>query len=57
MRLILSLSAPRPGEIAWDDLATEAFDPVEAAPADVEHDTPLWFFYTSGTTGRPRRRC
>ncbi|UPG74826.1 acyl-CoA synthetase (plasmid) [Roseomonas gilardii subsp. gilardii] len=23
-------------------------------PADVEHDDPCWFFYTSGTTGRPK---
>jgi acyl-CoA synthetase (AMP-forming)/AMP-acid ligase II len=22
--------------------------------ADVEHDNPCWFFYTSGTTGRPK---
>ncbi|MGI4950604.1 MAG: acyl-CoA synthetase [Janthinobacterium lividum] len=27
----------------------------EAAPvADVEHDDPCWFFFTSGTTGRPK---
>ena len=24
------------------------------APADVEHDDPCWFFFTSGTTGRPK---
>ena len=24
------------------------------AEADVEYDDPLWFFYTSGTTGRPK---
>ncbi|MDE8350179.1 MAG: AMP-binding protein, partial [Acidocella sp.] len=24
------------------------------ATADVEHDTPCWFFFTSGTTGRPK---
>ncbi|WP_245504705.1 acyl-CoA synthetase [Aquabacter spiritensis] len=23
-------------------------------PADVEHDDPCWFFFTSGTTGRPK---
>mgnify|MGYP002778057002 CR=1 FL=1 len=27
---------------------------VAAAPADVETDSPLWYFYTSGTTGRPK---
>ncbi|MFC6792927.1 acyl-CoA synthetase [Methylobacterium komagatae] len=27
----------------------------QAAPvADVEHDDPCWFFFTSGTTGRPK---
>lgn len=25
-----------------------------AGTADVEHDDPCWFFYTSGTTGRPK---
>ncbi|MCX7382004.1 MAG: acyl-CoA synthetase [Alphaproteobacteria bacterium] len=25
-----------------------------AALADVEHDDPCWFFFTSGTTGRPK---
>lgn len=25
-----------------------------AATADVEHDDPCWFFFTSGTTGRPK---
>ncbi|MGU3469034.1 acyl-CoA synthetase [Methylobacterium sp. C33D] len=25
-----------------------------AAAADVEHDDPCWFFFTSGTTGRPK---
>jgi fatty-acyl-CoA synthase len=23
-------------------------------PAEVEHDDPCWFFFTSGTTGRPK---
>lgn len=26
----------------------------KAAVADVEHDDPCWFFFTSGTTGRPK---
>src|ERR1700761_4716141 len=28
--------------------------PLEAEPAEVEYDDTLWFFYTSGTTGRPK---
>jgi fatty-acyl-CoA synthase len=54
LRLLLSTGVPRAGETAWDALASEPFEPAEAVPADVEHDTPLWFFYTSGTTGRPK---
>ncbi len=30
----------------------------EAPPmADVEYDDPCWFFFTSGTTGRPKAAC
>ena len=28
--------------------------PRSARPADVDRDHPAWFFYTSGTTGRPK---
>jgi fatty-acyl-CoA synthase len=36
---------------AWDALQTHA--PLDH-PADVDRDDPCWFFYTSGTTGRPK---
>jgi acyl-CoA synthetase (AMP-forming)/AMP-acid ligase II len=36
----------------WERLATS--DTPLARPADVAHDHPAWFFYTSGTTGRPK---
>jgi acyl-CoA synthetase (AMP-forming)/AMP-acid ligase II len=36
----------------WEDFATGG-DPV-VRPADVDRDDPAWFFYTSGTTGRPK---
>jgi fatty-acyl-CoA synthase len=36
----------------WDALATGE-DKV-TRPADVDRDHPAWFFYTSGTTGRPK---
>jgi acyl-CoA synthetase (AMP-forming)/AMP-acid ligase II len=35
----------------WEGLT--AMPPLEY-PADVAHDHPCWFFYTSGTTGRPK---
>lgn len=38
---------------SYDALAAERMG--EALPAaDVEHDDPCWFFFTSGTTGRPK---
>ena len=52
--LVLAIGAPRNGEQAYEDLAAEPFDAAEAEPADVEYDDTLWFFYTSGTTGRPK---
>jgi acyl-CoA synthetase (AMP-forming)/AMP-acid ligase II len=43
------------GEPTWDGLVAsgeaEDGEPREAA---VDRDDPLWFFYTSGTTGRPK---
>ncbi len=36
----------------WDELAL--FDQPMARPADVDRDDCCWFFYTSGTTGRPK---
>jgi fatty-acyl-CoA synthase len=41
-----------PGVLEWDALATHG-PPVTRA-ADVVYDHPAWFFYTSGTTGRPK---
>ncbi|GGG43183.1 acyl-CoA synthetase [Caldovatus sediminis] len=42
------------GTTDWEALVAEgAAEPV-AIPADAERDHPAWFFYTSGTTGRPK---
>jgi fatty-acyl-CoA synthase len=40
------------GELTWDMLATSGRR-IERA-ADVDRDDAAWFFYTSGTTGRPK---
>ena len=40
------------GGVEWEELATYT-RPREVA-ADVDRDHPCWFFYTSGTTGRPK---
>ncbi len=49
----------RSGEIRYEDLVAAGLDlaraePAAAEPAAVEYDDPLWFFFTSGTTGRPK---
>jgi acyl-CoA synthetase (AMP-forming)/AMP-acid ligase II len=36
----------------WEEM-TDCADPM-LIPADVDRDHPAWFFYTSGTTGRPK---
>jgi len=40
------------GGLDWEDLVRHG-EPV-TRPADVGHDHPAWFFYTSGTTGHPK---
>jgi fatty-acyl-CoA synthase len=40
------------GALTWEALAEGG--PAMAFPADVGRDHPAWFFYTSGTTGRPK---
>jgi fatty-acyl-CoA synthase len=40
------------GPLTWEELATGPM--LVSRPADVDRDHPAWFFYTSGTTGRPK---
>jgi len=46
------------GAEAYEDLIAEgngaAVEETEVDPAEVDRDDPCWFFYTSGTTGRPK---
>ena len=48
---VVSLGVPAEGELAWNDLTAN-----DAAFTDcaIERDDPCWFFFTSGTTGRPK---
>ena len=48
-RLEIAIGA---GALTWDSLATGTDRVVQ--PADVDRDHAAWFFYTSGTTGRPK---
>src|SRR3954452_16618829 len=40
------------GPLNWEMMA--AHEDTLEFPADVDRDHPAWFFYTSGTTGRPK---
>jgi acyl-CoA synthetase (AMP-forming)/AMP-acid ligase II len=53
LRHVVTIGTPRAGEVSHADLVARHLGE-RAAPAEVQHDTPLWFFYTSGTTGRPK---
>ena len=48
-----TVDAPPPAELSYEALLHQHRD---AAPAEasVAHDNPLWYFYTSGTTGKPK---
>ena len=39
---------------SWEGLIAEGSSRPVTMPADVGRDDPAWFFYTSGTTGRPK---
>jgi fatty-acyl-CoA synthase len=51
LKLSIALGAGA-NTLEWEELATHP-DPL-AVPVDVDRDDPAWFFYTSGTTGRPK---
>jgi fatty-acyl-CoA synthase len=48
----LQISIGSDGADDWESLARHPAK--QTRPADVERDHPSWFFYTSGTTGRPK---
>jgi acyl-CoA synthetase (AMP-forming)/AMP-acid ligase II len=57
LKTVIAIGAPRQGELAYEDLVVRHLHETEtpaAAHETVTHDDPLWFFYTSGTTGRPK---
>lgn len=53
LRHVVTIGLPRGSEIGYEALVDSHLG-APAAPAEVAADTPLWFFYTSGTTGRPK---
>src|SRR3546814_10020769 len=54
----IAIGTPRNGELAYEDLIDAGSGAVvgaaEVDPAEVDRDDPCWFFYTSGTPGRPK---
>ena len=53
LQSMITIGAPRPGELAYDDLIAQG-EGAEAWEAEVGYGDPCWYFYTSGTTGRPK---
>jgi acyl-CoA synthetase (AMP-forming)/AMP-acid ligase II len=58
LRLTIAIGKARAGEEAYEDLVAEDAGAAVAAAAveaaEVDYHDPCWFFYTSGTTGRPK---
>ncbi|GAB4360489.1 MAG: acyl-CoA synthetase [Kiloniellaceae bacterium] len=50
---VIAIGEARAGEEAYEDLIAEGRGKA-VEPAEVDYDDPCWFFYTSGTTGRPK---
>jgi fatty-acyl-CoA synthase len=53
LETVIAIGTARPGEHRFDDLV-DAHMGAPACEATVAYDDPLWFFYTSGTTGHPK---
>ena len=54
---VLCIGNPRPAEHGYEELVQRHLPGVAASRAEatvVAYDDPLWFFYTSGTTGHPK---
>ncbi|WP_244831977.1 acyl-CoA synthetase [Caballeronia sp. TF1N1] len=52
LKTVVALGKPRDGELNYEELA--GAPSTDFNSAEVDRDAPLWFFYTSGTTGRPK---
>jgi fatty-acyl-CoA synthase len=51
---VVAIGRPRVGEQAYEDLVREHRGRPGGEHEAAGYDDPLWFFYTSGTTGRPK---
>lgn len=53
LKHVIVIGTPRNGELSYEQLISEHMG-VGDAEETVSYDDPLWFFYTSGTTGKPK---
>ena len=53
LKHIVVIGQPRPGELSYEALIAQHLGATDAEET-VGYDDPLWFFYTSGTTGKPK---
>ncbi|MFJ2988669.1 acyl-CoA synthetase [Collimonas sp. NPDC087041] len=51
---VIALHDPRAGELDYEVLAGHGDNVLSFDEVGVEYNDPLWFFYTSGTTGQPK---
>jgi fatty-acyl-CoA synthase len=51
---VIAIGRPRAGESSYEALVSAHLGVAPAAAVSVGYDDPLWFFYTSGTTGKPK---
>ncbi len=57
LKHVICIGARRADETSYEALVQQHLPSIKAerpATADVDCDDPLWFFYTSGTTGNPK---
>jgi acyl-coenzyme A synthetase/AMP-(fatty) acid ligase len=53
LKYVIVIGQPLEGELSYEALVTQYLGQ-QAKEATVSYDDPLWFFYTSGTTGKPK---
>ncbi|MFZ4711627.1 MAG: acyl-CoA synthetase [Zwartia sp.] len=53
LKHIIVIGQPRAGELSYEDMIAQHLG-VVSEEETVHYDDPLWFFYTSGTTGKPK---
>jgi acyl-CoA synthetase (AMP-forming)/AMP-acid ligase II len=54
LRLVIAVGDAREGERDYEAMLAAASPPPRDHEADVAYDHPAWFFFTSGTTGKPK---